>query len=127
MTTEANKALIRQYFDAFRNDKSPATLDTYISDEALKQHIAMYESVLPGYWLEADEIIAEGDLVNVRGTGHGVHNGPFGEIPPSGKAVTFPLFITYRIANGKIAEHWLLADMLSFLQQIGAIPMPAQS
>jgi predicted ester cyclase len=123
MSTEANKALIQQYFDALRKDKSLATLDIYMTDEDLKQHIAMYDVALPGYWLEAEQLIAEGDLVNVRGTGHGVHTGPLGNIPPSGKEVTFPLFITYRIANGKIAEHWMLADMLTILQQIGAIPV----
>jgi len=127
MSTEANKAFVQQYFDAIRKDKSPATLATYMTDEDLKHHIAMYDVALPGYWLEAEQMIAEGDLVNVRATGHGIQNGPLGEIPPSGKEVKFPLFITYRIANGKIAEHWMLADMLTVLQQIGAMPAPAQS
>lgn len=27
----------------------------------MKQHIAMYESVLPGYYLAPEDIIAEGD------------------------------------------------------------------
>jgi predicted ester cyclase len=43
-------------------------------------------------------------------------------IPPSGKSIAVTLFITYRIANGKIVEHWMLADMLTLLQQIGAVP-----
>ena len=127
MFTEANKAFVQKYLDALRKDKSPATLAAYMTDEDLKHHIAAYDVALPGYWIESDQLIAEGDLVNVRGTVHGVHKGPLGEILPTGKEVTFTLFITYRIANGKIAEHWMLPDMLSLLQQVGAIPAPAQS
>jgi predicted ester cyclase len=127
MSTEANKAFIRQYLDAIRQDKSQATLDTYMTDEDLKHHIVMYEAAIPGYWLDAEEILAEGDRVVVRGNVRGVHNGPLMNIAPTGKTVVFPFFITYRIANGKIAEHWLLVDMLSLLQQVGAMPAPSQN
>jgi predicted ester cyclase len=47
------------------------------------------------------------------------------DIAPTGREVAITLFITYRIANGKIVEHWMLADMLSLLQQVGALPAPA--
>ena len=72
-----------------------------------------------------EDILADGDRVNLRGTVHGVHNGPLGNIPPTGKEVAVQLFITYRIADGKIAEHWMLADMWTLLQQIGAVPAPS--
>ena len=127
MSTEANKAFIREYLEAIRNDKSPATLDRYMTDEVLKHHILMNEAAIPGYWIEADEILAEGDRVSLRGTVHGVHNGQLMHIAPTGKQVKFPLFITYRVANGKIAEHWMVADMLTLLQQVGAVPAPAQA
>ena len=123
MSTEANKALVQKYLEVLAKDKSPAALDVYTTDEDLKHHIAMYETVLPGYSIEAEELVAEGDRVNVRGIVHGVHKGPLGEIPASGKTVNFPLFITYRIADGKIAEHWMLVDMMGLLQQIGAMPV----
>ena len=126
MSTETNKAFVQQYLDAVSKDKSTAVLDTYMTDEDLKHHIAMYETTLPGYWIEAEQMVAEGDLVNVYGNVYGTHAGPLGEIAPTGRQVKFPLFITYRIADGKIAEHWVLVDMLSFLQQIGAMPAPAQ-
>ncbi|MEO8392976.1 MAG: ester cyclase [Chloroflexota bacterium] len=127
MSTEANKAFVQEYLRVISQDKSAAALDRYLTDEDLKHHIAMYDVALPGYTLEADQLVAEGDLVNVRGTVRGIHNGSLGEIPPTGKHVEFSLFITYRIVDGKIAEHWMLPDMLSLLQQVGAMPAPAQS
>ena len=126
MSVEANKALINKYIAAVQKDKSHATLEKYVADQVLIEHIDMYESVLPGYWIETEEIVAEGDKVVLRGTVHGVHTGPLMDIPPSGNKVEIGLFITYQIEDGKIVDHWMIADQLTFMQQIGAIPAPAQ-
>ena len=119
MSAENNKAIIRRYLEDFRTDRSEATLDKYIVEDELKQHIAMYDSVLPGYYLAPEDIIAEGDRVVVRATVHGVHQGPFMGNPPTGKTVAFPLIIIYKLVDGKIVEHWMLTDMLAFMEQIG--------
>ena len=71
MTPDTNKALIERYFAALRKDKNSA-MDNFVAEEELKQHIAMYDASFPGYWLEAQEIIAERDLVSIRGLMHGV-------------------------------------------------------
>jgi predicted ester cyclase len=126
MTAEANKTLVKEYMAALRKDKSPATVDRYVTDEDLKHHIALYETVVPGYWIEVEDLVAEDDKVAVRGIVRGVHNGPLNDIPPTGKQIAIALHITYRIANGKIVEHWMLTDMLALLQQIGAMPAPSQ-
>jgi predicted ester cyclase len=125
MSTESNKALIRRYLDDFRADSGSATLDRYVADVALREHIAMYNQVLPGYYLDAEDMVAEGDKVVVRATVRGVHAGPFMDTPPTGKSVAFPLMIIYRVADERIVEHWMVVDMLSFMQQIGATPTPA--
>lgn len=43
-------------------------------------------------------------------------------IPAPGRQATISLMIVYRIQCGKIVEHWLNADSLSLLQQLGAVP-----
>lgn len=121
-TTEANKEFIHRYFAALNKDKSPATVDAYMTDEVLKEHIKMFEAAFPGYQLTAEEMIAEGDKVFVRTSFTGTHNGDLMGIAPTGKPVTIEIALIYRIENGKIVEHWMLADLLSTLQQIGAIP-----
>jgi predicted ester cyclase len=42
------------------------------------------------------------------------------DTPPTGKTVAFPLIIIYKLADGRIVEHWMLTDMLAFMEQIGA-------
>ena len=126
MTTEENKQFIQRYFDAINGKPKPAAvLDLYTTDHDLKAHIQTAEEAFPLYRLDAEEIIAEGDLVSVRGWVRGVHRGPFGDIPPTGKPVEFSIFITYRIAAGKIVEHWMLTDNMAMMQQIGLLPNPA--
>ena len=127
MTTESNKAFITRYLDAIRRDKSQKTLDNFIAEDDLKQHIAMYESSFPGYWLEAEDLIAEGDQVAVRGKVRGVHTGQLMDLAPTHKEVAVPIFINYRIANGKIVQHWMLVDMPELLRQLGATPALARA
>jgi predicted ester cyclase len=127
MTAASNKDLVRRYLDALRVDKSPATLDHFVAEQNLKQHIALYEASFPGYWIDAEELIAEDDRVAVRGVVRGVHTGDLMGIPPTGREVAVPLFITYRIQHERIVEHWMLVDVPALLQQLGQAPVPAHA
>ncbi|MEZ4619912.1 MAG: ester cyclase [Caldilineaceae bacterium] len=69
-------------------------------------------------------MIAEGDTVFVRAGCTGVHNGDMSGIAPTGKSIDIEIALTYRIADGKIVDHWMLFDQLTVLQQIGVMPTP---
>jgi predicted ester cyclase len=97
----------------------------YVADESLKQHITFFEAAFPGYQLSVDDMVAEADKVAVRSTFTGTHRGELMGVPPTGKPVSIGLLLIYRIADGKIVEHWMQADTLGILQQIGAMPAPA--
>jgi hypothetical protein len=82
MSTEANKKLVQQYFKAISGKPKPdSVLDLYLSDQPLKEHIAAAEVSFPSYGIEALEMIAEGDLMAVRGRLFGTNSGPLGNIP----------------------------------------------
>ena len=126
MATQKNKQFIQRYLEAISGMPKPmAVLDLYINDDELKEHIRVAEDAFPLYRLDAEEILAEGDLVSVRGRVRGVHRGPLMGIPPTEKSVDVSIFMTYRIAGGKIVEHWMLMDNMAMMQQIGAIPSTA--
>lgn len=124
MKPEENKRFIERYFAALKKDKSAATLNQFIAEQPLKDHVVGYEAVLPGYWLESQDMVAEGDKVVVRFTLYGTHKGQFMGVPPTGKSVTFPGLIVYQIKDERIVDHWMQVDMVSFMQQIGALPAP---
>ena len=130
MSAEENKALIAEYFEAISGKDKPAEVqDQYISDrdQALKDHIAMFEAGFPLYELIADDVIAEGDKVVVRATFRGTHKGEFAGIPATNLEVEIPLILIYRIEDGKIVEHWMQADVMGLMQQLGALPVPESS
>jgi predicted ester cyclase len=62
-----------------------------------------------------------------RWTGRGTHQGELQGIPPTGKRVEVPGSVFYQIVGGKIVEFRGQLDMLSLMQQIGAVPAPEQS
>lgn len=127
---EDNKALITEYLEAISGKEKPAELqDEYIadSDQELKDHIMMFEAGFPLYELIAEDMIAEGDEVAVRATFRGVHEGEFFGVPATGNEVEISLIIIYRIEDGMIAEHWMQADVMGLMQQLGALPAPEET
>ena len=126
MSSETSGHLIERYINAMRGGpKSPELVAQYVSDETLQAHIATFEAAFPGYDIEVHDLLADGDRVALRGTFRSVHRGDFQGIAPTGRAVSVPLMLFYRVADGKIAEHWMNADTLGLLQQLGAVPVPA--
>jgi predicted ester cyclase len=69
-----------------------------------------------------DQMLAEGDSVVVRGRMAGTNLGSYNGMQPTGKKVEMGYIVIYRVAGGKIVENWANMDMLSLMQQIGAIP-----
>lgn len=126
MLTEDNKAFIRRYLDAINGKpKTESVIRLFVAEQPLTEHILAAESAFPLYRIDPEEILAEGDLVSLRGIIRGVHNGPFMGLPPTGKPVEFSLFITYKIQDGKIVDHWMLTDNMTMMQQIGMMPASA--
>ncbi|MDI4650041.1 ester cyclase [Cohnella hashimotonis] len=62
----------------------------------------------------------EGDRVVVRLRMRGTHLGTFRGKVATGLPIDARLYREYRVANGRIAEHWALFDTASLLRQIGA-------
>jgi predicted ester cyclase len=126
MSTEENKELIRRYLEAISGKPKPeSVLRLFVAEQALIDHIQTAEAAFPLYHLDAEEMLAEGDLVSLRGKWRGVHQGPFAGIPPTGKPVEVTIFITYKVQGGKIVDHWMLTDNMMLLQQIGMVPSAA--
>jgi len=126
MSSEENKQFVRRYLEAINGKpKTESVMRLFIAEDPLIEHIQVCEEAFPLYYLDMDEIVAEGDLVSVRGKVRGMHQGPFMGIPASGKPVDFAIFITYKVQGGKIVDHWMLTDNLTLMQQIGAVPVPA--
>ena len=138
MSTELNKEIVRRYREA-HNMNQMDQLDDIVAADLITHNL------LPGFppgleggkmvhlWALAsfpdyqviteDDLAAEEDKVVERWRASGTHTGPpFFGAPASGKPFSATGISIYRIAHGKIVEHWAEADFLGVLQQLGAIP-----
>ena len=116
------QTILLDFWDAVSGKrKTRETLQPYVTDEALYQHVELFEKGFPQYRLKAEDVIEQGDKVVARAHFTGTHNGEFNGIPATGKAVELPFIIIYRFEDGKIAEHWLEANHLSLLTQLGVM------
>jgi predicted SnoaL-like aldol condensation-catalyzing enzyme len=119
-TITENKEFVIRYLNALSGKPKPESmLREYLDDEELIEHILASEISFPEYELIAEDILAEGDLVAIRGRLVGIHKGDFMGIPPTGKKIDLELFVNYRIANGKIVDHWMILDSAVMMQQLG--------
>ena len=130
--TEANKALHRRYTEEVWNQRNLDLVDEfYATDfvgqktrgpEGVKQVIAMFLNAFPDFQFTIEDQVAEGDMLAVRLTGTGTHQGELMGIPPTGVQITGTSINFFRIASGKIVEEWGNGDYLGMMQQMGAIP-----
>jgi predicted ester cyclase len=68
-----------------------------------------------------DELVAEDDQVVVRWTTTGLHTGPYGKVPPTGREITMTGVDGYRLEGGRIVEAWSMWDALDTFQQLGLV------
>jgi predicted ester cyclase len=141
MSTEENKSTVLRFFATFDTQNFDATTELLApdvvahlpgapgpADRATMLHFGrMFYAAFPDGRHVFDEVIAEGDKVVTRGTFGGTQRGELQGIPPTGKQISFAVVHVDRVLDGKIVEHRGQADMLSMLQQLGAIPTPGQT
>lgn len=138
MSTEQNKAIVREMFAAVNaSDLERAvalvtedmTVHTQVPGipagrEGFRAFMTGFFTAFPEQSVEVHELVAEGDRVLARHTHHAVHGGPFAGLPPTGIKATVDGLELFRLRDGKIAEMWHHDDLLGLMQQLGAIPGP---
>jgi steroid delta-isomerase-like uncharacterized protein len=137
MTAETNKATIRRMVEEIQNGDNLALIDelltpTFVNHtpapglspdrEGIKQLLSMFRAAFPDGVTTIEDMIAQGDKVVTRKTYRGTHQGEFLGIPPTGRRVSVGLIDMMRLVDGKVVEHWNVADDLSMLQQLGMLP-----
>ena len=141
MSTEANKALARRYYEEVVNGGNAALVDELFAPDYVN-HVAgspedlhgpdgermfdtLYRQAFPDAHLTIEDMVAEGDRVVSRLGYRGTHTGPFQGIPATGRSFVTSGIQKLRIANGRIVEAWTMPDNLGLLQQLGVVPAPA--
>ena len=90
--------------------------------------VAIFRSFLEafeGFRVETDDVLEAGDSLVGRYTYRGRHTGEFLGIPASGAEIEMHSIDIWRVADGRLVEHWDELNNLEFFQQLGAVPAAA--
>jgi predicted ester cyclase len=130
----ANKALVRRFYKEVYVDWNMALVDEVVSPRftshdwpedgpggplAFRDYYAAIRAAVPDARYEVDDLIAEGDRVVVRWRLLGTHEGDFGGIAPTGKAIALKGIAIYRLDSGMLMERWVVSDLHGLLEEIG--------
>jgi len=135
-TAQVNKRIMERFTSEFLPTGDPSLARKFISPDIVMHFagttqqgrdtylgiVAANMKAFPDLKWTVEDMRAEGDTVAIRYTMTGTHKGPFAGVEATGKAIRAESMAFYRLARGKIVEERAQLDMLSILQQMGAIP-----
>lgn len=140
MSTDSNKQLVARLYDALNAGDLAAIRELvtpdYVENDPLPGQGVGREGVVDRFTViinslaphfTVHDVIAEGDKVVVRWTNAGTHVGEFAGIPATGQPFTIGGIDIYRVADGRLCEHWHQVDQLSMLGQLGLLPQPSDA
>ena len=138
-TLEANKALIRRWFEEVWNKGRAEAIAEMLAADAgihglsdepgknmkgpadfLPFH-SVFRGAFPDIDVLTDDVIAEGDMIAARCSVRGRHTGDHLGVAATDAPVEFTGMVMARIKDGKIVEAWNNFDFLAMNKQIGAI------
>jgi predicted ester cyclase len=136
VSVEANKALVRRYYEEVVNTGRVDRLADFLAPEYTEvhdsvrypiglagaaDHVTGVRQTYPDLHLTVERQIAEGEWVASLVTMRGTHQGEWLGIRPTGKRIEVTAVNLDRVVGGRIVEHGGAANLLGPLLAIGAV------
>ncbi|MBD0282622.1 MAG: ester cyclase [Thermoleophilaceae bacterium] len=103
-------------------DHEPAHGETPTGPAGVRATVKQLHSAFGELAFAVEDELAEGDRVAQLVTMSGRHTGSLMGGEPSGRKFAVRHTYIWRIADGKLIEHWGCRDDLGLLQQLGLLP-----
>jgi predicted ester cyclase len=136
---EANKAVVRRYFEEALTQNKPELVDELFNPDYVfhtnsgdlhgldntKSFITTIKAAVPDSTWTTRDLVAEGPYVLIRVSVSGHQEGSFNGLPNLGGTIAdVPGMGMYRLESGKIVESWNEDNFLVIGQQLGTAPAP---
>lgn len=133
MSAERNKAVIRALYEEVFCGHNLDAVDRFFHDDYIQhdpnaaqgkagfiEFHTMFFNAIPDVRAAINMMVAEGDLVFVYSTYTGTHTGDgLLGFPHTGNKVHYDVVDMFRLRDGKLCEHWDVADTKTIFSQIG--------
>lgn len=143
---DIGKELVRRHFEEVWNGRDLEVCDEIMAEEFVEHAAAPFASDPPGSvngpaalrgtctWLldqfpdltlTIERLVAEDDLVAALVCARGTNTGRLnGFLPPSGRTFEYMQTHWFRVADGRLCEHWATRDDLAVMLQLGVVTPP---
>ena len=133
--TERNKQAVRDFYEEVFHKHDLGAVDRFMHDDYIQHNADCpqgkagflefhkgFFAAIPDFRATINQIVAEADRVFVYNTITGTHTGyGFLDYPPTNNEIRFDTVDMYRLRDGKLCEHWDVADTRALFTQVGAI------
>jgi steroid delta-isomerase-like uncharacterized protein len=139
MTTEQNKAVVRQLLDMIKSGSTDQAerivASNWVNHDPVlpplqgvagaRQLAGLFHDAFPDAQMTVTNLTAEGDRVGASFGFSGTHKGPFLDLPATGKRIDVQAAGIFRVVDGKVTDNWVNIDGLKLMQQLGVAPAQA--
>lgn len=131
----SSKDVVARFYNDVFIHHDMSQLDTYMRDDYIQHNedcpqskagfVEFFTTIfaaVPDFSYTLKKMVAEGETVVAFSTTTGTHTG--GEWlgkQATGSKLEFDVVDIFRVKNGKIAEHWDVADTFTFFSQLGIV------
>jgi len=136
MGSEGNREIVRRVLEQGFGDGDLSIVDEYVAadfvehqdgaegrgPEAVKGIIRGLHESFTDMQLIIDDIVETDADVWVRARARATNTRPIMGRPATGRSIEIQIMDVIRCRDGKLAEHWGVADRLAMLQQLGLAP-----
>jgi len=133
--SQQNKAVVTRFYNDVFLNHDMSKLDTYMRDDYIQHNedcpqgkagfIEFFDVIfkaIPDFKYKLLKMVAEGDIVMAFSTTLGTHAGSeWLGTAATGNKLEYNVVDIFRVRDGKIAEHWDVADTFTFFRQLGVI------
>jgi predicted SnoaL-like aldol condensation-catalyzing enzyme len=133
--SKTNREIIEMLCKEVFNGHSFKMLDQYMRDDYIqhnpdvpqgkagfKKFFTNTFKSIPDFGYTIKRIVAEGDFVMLWAATTGTHTGgAWLDHPPTGNKINIDVVDIFRFQEGKIAEHWDVADTFTLFSQVGVV------
>ncbi|MDD5337972.1 MAG: ester cyclase [Dehalococcoidales bacterium] len=133
--SQQNKEVVTRFYNDVFLNHDMSKLDTYMRDDYIQHNedcpqgkagfIEFFDVIfkaIPDFKYKLLKMVAEGDIVMAFSTTLGTHTGSeWLGTAATGNKLEYNVVDIFRVRDGKIAEHWDVADTFTFFRQLGVI------
>jgi predicted ester cyclase len=134
---EQNKEVVRRFYAEVMGKGNTAVLDELMHEDfsdhgeslfgspqgrdMLKTGVGYMHNLFEDFNVFIEDMVADGDLVAVRGTMRCKNTGEWLGVKPMGNNLEWKGMAIFRLEDGKIKERWFNSDSLNIVIQMGVV------